>query len=566
MQQQHPNTFNLYLLALREFMNVAQTNKTSYYQIAGIHGRPYIPWDNVGTAPGYGGGYCTHTSNLFLPWHRPYLALYEQELYKHVQTIAAQFPSSTRATMQAAAINFRIPYWDWAAAPPAGGNDYPIWVSNQYVSVNDPIKGSQTVLNPLFRYDFHPISANDMVYNPFATWSWTRRDPTSWNASGTSQNNLVNTQIINNVVNFRDRLYNLFTSYSNFTQFGNEAWITSSTTNADSLESLHDTLHSILGSNGHMTYLDYAAFDPIFWLHHAMIDRCFAMYQIVYPNSYVEPMNAVGSTFTYPAGTLENVNSNLPPFHTNTNGGQFTSQSVRKTTAFGYAYPETQSGTAASVKAAINSLYGNTAGSTTSSKVKRSQINDVDAAASAQSATGNDATSYQYVANTVSQKFAMNGSYAIYFFMGNYSDNAAEWSVDPNLVGTNAVFASFASADSMGDMDLKVTGSVPLTTMLVSKVASGECKSLNPADVESYLSSNLEYRVAYFDGTEIPVANVTDLSVSIVMSEVTKAASASDFPTWGASTSLAGVTAGRPGGHKDRYWGADEIIGFLKGE
>ena len=31
----------------------------------------------MGIAPGSGGGYCTHTSNLFLPWHRPYLALYE---------------------------------------------------------------------------------------------------------------------------------------------------------------------------------------------------------------------------------------------------------------------------------------------------------------------------------------------------------------------------------------------------------------------------------------------------------------------------------------------------------
>ena len=75
-------------------METSQSDPLSYYQIAGkflttslfhitliltpgIHGRPYLPWDGVGTAPGDGGGYCTHTSNLFLTWHRPYLALYE---------------------------------------------------------------------------------------------------------------------------------------------------------------------------------------------------------------------------------------------------------------------------------------------------------------------------------------------------------------------------------------------------------------------------------------------------------------------------------------------------------
>ena len=41
----------------------------------GVHGRPYIPWDNVSGANNE--GYCTHSSILFPPWHRPYLALFE---------------------------------------------------------------------------------------------------------------------------------------------------------------------------------------------------------------------------------------------------------------------------------------------------------------------------------------------------------------------------------------------------------------------------------------------------------------------------------------------------------
>lgn len=69
---------------------------TSYYQVAGtcrshlgdktgqaltvigIHGMPFKPWNGVkGLASFQFGGYCTHSSVLFVPWHRPYLALFE---------------------------------------------------------------------------------------------------------------------------------------------------------------------------------------------------------------------------------------------------------------------------------------------------------------------------------------------------------------------------------------------------------------------------------------------------------------------------------------------------------
>ena len=44
----------------------------------GIHGAPFIQWDDV---QGSGStGYCTHGSNLFGPWHRPYVAVFEVSL------------------------------------------------------------------------------------------------------------------------------------------------------------------------------------------------------------------------------------------------------------------------------------------------------------------------------------------------------------------------------------------------------------------------------------------------------------------------------------------------------
>jgi tyrosinase len=95
LQQNYPDQWNLYLLGLQAFYQVDETSDLSYYGIAGmallktaetqfayceigIHGRPYREWGNVtGTNNSRWQGYCTHTSILFAPWHRPYLALFE---------------------------------------------------------------------------------------------------------------------------------------------------------------------------------------------------------------------------------------------------------------------------------------------------------------------------------------------------------------------------------------------------------------------------------------------------------------------------------------------------------
>lgn len=77
--QQNADQWNLYLLALYMMQqSTAQTYELSYYQIAGIHGRPFIPWDGVAASSGdQNNGYCAHSMALFTTWHRPYLALFE---------------------------------------------------------------------------------------------------------------------------------------------------------------------------------------------------------------------------------------------------------------------------------------------------------------------------------------------------------------------------------------------------------------------------------------------------------------------------------------------------------
>lgn len=158
--------FNLYILALYRFHNTDQSKLLSFYQIAGIHGRPFIPWDSVQATAGQDGGYCTHSSILFATWHRPYLALYEQALYNVMQDVVSEFTGDQQAQYARAAANFRIPYWDWAAAPPAGWGVL-LWEmgGEQTIQVTMP-NGTTTIPNPLFSYNFHPLSSTDFPDSP----------------------------------------------------------------------------------------------------------------------------------------------------------------------------------------------------------------------------------------------------------------------------------------------------------------------------------------------------------------------------------------------------------------
>lgn len=79
LASQGKEMWDLYIQALLAFHNTSADDPLSYYQIAGIHGYPKGPWNNIG---GSGvGGFCMHNSVLFPLWHRPYLALYEVSVF-----------------------------------------------------------------------------------------------------------------------------------------------------------------------------------------------------------------------------------------------------------------------------------------------------------------------------------------------------------------------------------------------------------------------------------------------------------------------------------------------------
>ncbi|KAH8787772.1 common central domain of tyrosinase-domain-containing protein [Hyaloscypha finlandica] len=377
--QQNADQWNLYILGLDAFKKMDETSDLSYYGVCGIHGRPYRPWGGVaGHNNDQAGwqGYCTHSSILFGPWHRPYLALFEQLLYGIVNDIAGQFPVETRARYQAAASTFRIPYWDWAAIPDSG-DYFPNAVGgSNTVSVITPKSNGQAVSmpNPLYSTTFHPLNPVQGDFaplgrTPYNQWPTTLRYPSSTHSlNATSEEDQVFDAMATQFAGLQQNINILMNdpNYKDFSAFSNHLWVPNSVGTEASLEDVHNSIHGAVGGfMGHMSELDYSAFDPVFWLHHCNVDRLFAIWQALNPTSYTIRERTQDGNFVTQAGSVETSSTPLTPFVDASGSTYWTSEGVRRTETFNYAYPETrrwaftsESVYESNVANAVQQLYG----------------------------------------------------------------------------------------------------------------------------------------------------------------------------------------------------------------
>jgi hypothetical protein len=292
---------------------------------------------------------------LFGTWHRPYLALYEQALYANAKEVIAKFPSGEQQKWQSALSGFRMPYFDWAMEPTVSGEYVPKVIRDEKIEVTKPT-GKVSINNPLYSYSFGSSIPSEMGWAPKNGFPTTLRHPT-----GTKSNNdEMNRNFGSARVGWRQRLFALFSSKQPWgvistAQYG----VKTARQNTDSFESVHDEIHGTAGGNeGWMGYLDVAAFDPIFWLHHVNIDRLLTMHQLLVPNTWVTNGTISIDTAQWNAGEMKDENSPLKPFMKDTSGAYYTSRDVKETRLFGYYYTETEGNDASSVIAAINKLYG----------------------------------------------------------------------------------------------------------------------------------------------------------------------------------------------------------------
>lgn len=207
-----------------------------------------------------------HWSWFFLPWHRGYIFFLERIL-SNILTTKLGIDGS----------KFAYPYWDWI---------------NHKEMPNTKFRKNKGLSSPLFGYD---LTQQDMVSidnlgfdnlalydgNRFPTISKPEMDPNN-------ETTYESKEHIKECIAYMSSQYVDLMLSVPFEQFGGKSTI-SRQTGQGLLESGahnygHDWVGTRYGKNRNMGTLRSAAQDPIFFMHHANIDRIFSLYKQPLPD------------------------------------------------------------------------------------------------------------------------------------------------------------------------------------------------------------------------------------------------------------------------------------------
>ncbi|KAJ6568852.1 hypothetical protein B0H19DRAFT_1373291 [Mycena capillaripes] len=549
--------FSLFIQALTQVMSQSQADPsfTSYFQMGGIHGLPFIPWSGSGGVnPVVGtnfGGYCTHGTVLFPTWHRPYVALFEQVIQRRAIEIALTY-TVNRGAMLTAATQLRLPYWDWGvnAVPP------PQIIELPRVPITAPDGTQRLVTNPFLAYQFNPLPSSfpsqvDSQVIPLNVWPTTLRYPTDLTNTATSNFAALRTVLNGNQSSITNNVFNMLIRTNTWANFSNH--IISTGPQINNIESVHDQIHGLVGGSGHMSWPIVAAFDPIFWLHHANVDRLLSLWSAITPGVWVTPGSEVAGTFTTPAGASLTVNTDLTPFWASQTT-YWASTQVQTTTSLNYTYPEFngldigQSRCGARTDSAENYEFDNRwfVSTTVTANPHTNPVNNEQ--------------SRDWTARIQVEKYALNGSFFIVIFLGPVPSDSSEWYTSPSFVGSHFVFANpqVLGAQAQGDghcancqhqaaARIVVEGFVHLNTALARVIADSNenLTSFDPADVVPYLTERLSWRALRADHTPINAAEVP-ISLDVEVSATPMWMHHGDqIPSYGEPDFFPEVTAGR---------------------
>jgi tyrosinase len=381
----------LLLLGFRQLLYRDPTDPRSYWQIAGIHGIPYAPYDGVKgdyskRQTGWG-GYCQHGNPLFPTFHRPYVMLLEQRVKEEAKKVIDSWSwLNEGAGLEEKKVwmeelnKLRLPYWDWANhsteifgvpdifTQPTLQIKIPIGFSvpthHEFIvnihSLPPPKYKIEEIANPLRAFTVNmevgsPEGSSDSFNPTQRPYRFPLNNSTPWTPKGfatvrhpdenyKSKDNVMNlaVQRFSSIV-FRPGIY-LALQEQDYTLWSNHYSSIDPKKKNDyghysSLEVVHDAVHDALGGNGgHMSYPDIAAFDPIFFFHHCNVDRLLALWQR-YNDSWIKPSDDFDGTFNIDPGATIDSKTPLYPFR-KTPDAFFNSDDVRDVTKLGYTYPE----------------------------------------------------------------------------------------------------------------------------------------------------------------------------------------------------------------------------------
>ncbi|KAK6383547.1 hypothetical protein LTS17_002839 [Exophiala oligosperma] len=558
--------FHLLILSMMAFQAANQSEPLSYFQISGIHGYPQVPWDGV-LGTGQYAGFCLHSAVPFPMWHRPYVALFEQIIWTYAQEIADIFPEEQRDQYQQAAFNLRFPYWDWALYPAL-----PDVVTQPEITVNTP-EGLQTVENPLFSYKFQSNAAGNGFppSHPLAKFGTTVR----WYDDATEQSNqnAATASLRAQAPGLLSLTYQLFTTISDYTLFscnnpgGNPGIL-------NNIEAIHNSIHNSVGGYGHMEFPETAGFDPVFWLHHANVDRLVAMWQILNPTSYIVPTVNMFGSYYEAKGFIDSGSTALAPFHSDAGSTMFTTDGVRSIRTFGYGYPgledwnKTQAELASNLRRLINTQYNprtNITHSRISRATKQRSANVADTFGNVDLDMVRDLNvnnlETQWSIAVLVDRFALDTSYCIDFFIGDPPTDVTLRPTAKNLIGSYAQFghANVSLIHPGGAPEGQVGSEVSLTHILAAGVMRGVLKDLSPESVIPLLQKALNWRARTATGDEVPLEAVSGLSISVYSRSVIPTDADDRFPQYGAVQWQRSATNGKPCGASRPNMGSQPV-------
>lgn len=167
--------------------------------------------------------WCQHGTPFFLPWHRAYLYFFEQYLMDQESAV-------------------RLPWWDWA--------------------------GDQAIPEVYEQPQLADGSANPLAAAPI---------------SGIPDGQFTELNIP--AVSITSRLPDLGSPLPGPDDVAMVLGLDDFLDFTGQLEQLHNRVHGWVG--GTMAEIPLAAFDPIFWAHHTMIDRIWSLWQQTHPGAGV---------------------------------------------------------------------------------------------------------------------------------------------------------------------------------------------------------------------------------------------------------------------------------------
>jgi tyrosinase len=223
---------------------------------------------------------CPHGNWFFPPWHREYVRRFE-EIVREV----AQDPS------------FNLPFWDW----------------NNNRQLPASFWGNSNPLDPS-NLNFQPFAQNDPTFAPFFA--------ALGNARAITNNGVVGNDVDFSLSQLRSRVFQAPTFValasspaSALRPGGTQSYLENQ---------LHGNVHGDIG--GQMGAF-FSPLDPIFWLHHANVDRLWSLWQRRNPTIF-PPAN--WRSFPLPAGMFADDQGNP--------AAQITCGALETTDALGYTY------------------------------------------------------------------------------------------------------------------------------------------------------------------------------------------------------------------------------------